>query len=238
MTDKPTFEPQFFDPQQSHSISYKQLPHWAQAGAICFITWRTADSLPKASIGRLNEARQKLLGQFDLDPNSNWREKLQKLPPKPRSKLQWLLFTNWDEELDRAAGACALADPTLSKIVIDALRHFDGDRYALTDAVVMPNHVHLLVVFRDEDALVKQCKSWKHYTSVQINQKLREGVYGGETKLPTPPPSGEFWQFEQFDHLVRSPEEFDHYRKYIAENPIKAKLKLMEFRHYTKAIEA
>jgi hypothetical protein len=24
---------------------------------------------------------------------------------------------------------------------------------------------------------------------------------------------GEFWQVEQFDHLVRSPEQFEHYRR-------------------------
>ena len=33
-----------------------------------------------------------------------------------------------------------------AKIVDDALRHFDGDRLALISSVVMPNHVHALLV--------------------------------------------------------------------------------------------
>jgi len=36
----------FFDRSQDDWVSERLLPHWAQAGAVCFITWRTADSLP------------------------------------------------------------------------------------------------------------------------------------------------------------------------------------------------
>jgi hypothetical protein len=34
--------------------------------------------------------------------------------------------------------------------------------------------------------------------------------------------SGEFWQHETFDHLVRNPDQYDYLRRYIAENPQKA----------------
>lgn len=37
-----------------------------------------------------------------------------------------------------------LEDPANAKIVADALRHFDGERYELASFVVMPNHVHVL----------------------------------------------------------------------------------------------
>ncbi len=63
-----------------------------------------------------------------------------------------------------------LREPELSQIVMNSLLHFDNDRYAPTDAVVMPNHVHVLVAFRDEDSLITQCKSWKHFTATQINK--------------------------------------------------------------------
>ncbi len=45
---------------------------------------------------------------------------------------------------------------------------------------------------------------------------------------------GEFWQVEQFDHLVRSEEQFWHYRRYIAENGPKAGLKPSEYRWFSK----
>ena len=144
-----------------------------------------------------------------------------------------------------------LREPELSQIVMNSLLHFDNDRYVLTDAVVMPNHVHVLVAFRDEDSLITQCKSWKHFTATQINRWLRaknaceENLSRGTTELRSsvvprprfqPPPSGEFWQVEQFDHLVRSPEEFDKYRRYIAENPGNARLPAGSFRYFTKEL--
>jgi hypothetical protein len=36
--------------------------------------------------------------------------------------------------------------------------------------------------------------------------------------------AGRFCQQDGFDHLVRSVEQFDHFRRYIARNGIKAKL--------------
>ena len=243
-----------FDPHQDYSVAWKRLPHWAQAGTACFITWRTADSLPEEAITRLDQQRQELLREQQLDPSGDWKQALAKLPPTVRARIHWLLFTAWDEQLDSAAGACVLREPALCKIVMKSLKHFDNDRYVLTDAVVMPNHVHALVAFRDEGMLLTQCTSWKHYTATEINKWLRancgveEELSRGATELRSPvaprlgspqlgvpPPSGEFWQVEQFDHLVRSPEDFEKYRRYIAENPVKAGLPEGSFRYYSKA---
>ncbi len=261
---------QCFDPKQDHTIAWKRLPHWAQAGTVCFITWRTADSLPKEVIGRLNQRRQEILreqlgstgisvaGATELRrrvapaariptaelADTDWKQALAKLPPALRGKLHWLLFTVWGEQLDAAAGACVLRKPELSEIVMKSLLHFDNDRYVLTDAVVMPNHVHLLVAFREEDMLLTQCTSWKHYTAVQINRWLKANLSRGTTELRspvvprpgTPPTDGEFWQVEQFDHLVRSPEDFDKYRHYIADNPRQAGLPEGSFRYFTNSV--
>ena len=115
-----------------------------------------------------------------------------------------------------------LKRPELSQLVEESLLHFDGDRYVLTDAVVMPNHVHLLAAFRDESTLLTQCTSWKRYTGRRINELLGQ--------------RGEFWQVEQFDHLVRSEEHFEYYRRYIADNPRKAGLALGQYRWYSKRL--
>ncbi len=48
--------------------------------------------------------------------------------------------------------------------------------------------------------------------------------------------SGHFWQEDGFDHLVRSPEQFEHYRRYIANNPVKARLKSDEYVWYSKPL--
>ncbi len=201
-------ELQFFNPKQPYCVAWKALPHWAQSGTVCFITWRTADSLPVAAERRITNKRAAALQQFESDPGLDWKEQLASLPLHDRHKVQWSLFGLLDEELDHNFGECVLAQPDLANIVGKALLHFDGERYELTDYVVMPNHVHVLVAFRDEDALVSQCTAWKRFTARQIHQALDR--------------RGEFWQVEQFDHLVRGPDQFEHFRKYIADNSRKA----------------
>jgi type I restriction enzyme R subunit len=42
------------------------------------------------------------------------------------------------------------------------------------------------------------------------------------------------WQQDAFDHLVRSPDEFDRLRAYIADNPRAAGLRSDEYLHYQK----
>ena len=213
-------ELQFFDPKQDVAITYKNLPHWAQAGTMVFITWRTADSLPAAAQRRITSERNATLRQFGLAPNRDYSADLAKRPVETRGRLKWSLFETWDQQLDAGAGSCLLARPELSRIVNECLLHFDRERYFLTDFVVMPNHVHLRVAFHGDEALIKQCTSWKRITGTQINQLLSR--------------NGEFWQVEQFDHLVRGPEQFEHYRRYIRDNPLRAKLAAGTYRLYSK----
>ena len=73
------------------------------------------------------------------------------------------------------------------RIVGNALQHFDGDRYAQIAWVIMPNHVHLVFVQRQEWPLEILLKSWKRFTARQINQLL-----------------GTLWQFVA-SRLFRSP---------------------------------
>jgi hypothetical protein len=127
------------------------------------------------------------------------------------------------ESLDTCHGACVLRNPDCSGIVADNLLHGDGKDYQLSDFVVMPNHVHVLAQFRSEGALKSCCKNWKHYTSRKINALLRR--------------TGHFWKEESFDHLVRSPEQFEYLRKYISRNPTTALLCEGEYRLFQRSQE-
>jgi type I restriction enzyme R subunit len=91
----------------------------------------------------------------------------------------------------------------------------------MTDFVVMPNHIHMLVVFPNDDAMLSQCESWKRFTGRRINKRMSG--------------SGRFWQQDGFDHLVRSEEQFEHFRHYIADNPDKARLQSDEYFLYSNA---
>jgi type I restriction enzyme R subunit len=211
---------QVFDSKQGVAIVERRLPHWSQAGTIAFITWRTWDSMPEAVLERWLAERNAWLLRQGIDPDHDgWRARLGLLAPALRAEYQQFA-DRWNEHLDEGHGQCVLRRTELAAEVAASLRHFDGDRYDLTDFVVMPNHVHLLAAFPDEAAMLAQCESWKHFTATKINRALGR--------------KGRFWQQDGFDHLVRSLEQFERLRRYIAENPLKARLRVGEYLHVSK----
>jgi putative transposase len=212
---------EFFDPEGDVLISARKLPHWDQAGTVTFITFRTHDSLPESVIAKLKQDRANWLKARGIDVfHRNWKSHLSKLS-RLDQRVYFETFTSrWMDLLDEGHGECLLKHPDFSQIVADPLHFFDGDRYILGDFVVMPNHVHLLVQFPGVAQLKKQCKSWKRFTALEINKLLGR--------------HGHFWQAESFDHLVRSAEQFAFLRKYIADNPIKTKLRPGEYIHYVR----
>lgn len=214
---------QFFDRAQEVHVLERRLPHWSQAGAVCFMTYRTADSLPKPVVARCIAERDELLKKHGIPPGDDWSLHLDRLPPEVRGPIRWGVSKLWDLSLDQCHGQCVLKRPELSKIVADNLLHLDGkDDYDLTDFVVMPNHVHVLAAFKTESAMLARATAWRRYQARQINKAL--GI------------SGHFWQDDVFDHLVRSLEQFEYYRRYIADNPVQARLKPGEFVHYSKKL--
>jgi putative transposase len=209
-----------FDPTEDVEISRRNLPHWQQAGKTYFITFRTADSLPETVFAEWLESRNAWLRAHRIDPsNRNWRSSLAGLPITVQREFHTLFSERFEKLLDDCHGKCVLRQPSLAKVVADSLLHFDGKRYEVSDFVVMPNHVHLLVQFTAVEMNV-QCESWKHFTAVQINRSLGQ--------------SGVFWQTEQFDTLVRNDKHFNAIRQYIAGNPSRANLRQGEFIHYAR----
>jgi REP-associated tyrosine transposase len=211
---------QVFDRTQSCAIIERRLPHWSQAGTLSFITWRTWDSLPKTVLDRWLTERDEWLRKHGIDPTTDWCKQLQSLAVAAQNQVREFISDRWNEQLDTCHGACVLRQTELSQIVAYSLLHFDCERYELTDFVVMPNHVHLIGAFPDEQSMLEQCDSWKHFTATQINRRLSR--------------KGRFWQQDGFDHLVRSVEQFEFLRQYIADNPKRARLRPGEFLHWSK----
>ncbi len=187
----------FFDPFAPVEIYRRNLPHWRQGGVTYFVTFRLADSLPQEKLEELKIEREKWL-KTHHEPLS-----------KKDKQEYWRLFSKKVEDwLDAGIGSCVLRDPKVAKIVADALLHFDGERYKLGEWVVMPNHVHLLVTPKNGHELTDILHSWKSFSANEINELL--GL------------SGQLWQHESFDHIVRSQEELERIEQYIRDNPKKA----------------
>jgi putative transposase len=206
---------EFFDPAAEVLISERCRPHWSQAGAVVFITFRTYDSIPREVAERWEREKQEWVNARVATDGRHWSVVLPTLPPSERAAFQKAFNRHREIALDKCHGCCPFRRPELATVVADSLLHFDGERYRMGDFVVMPNHVHLLAAFPSAEGMRKQCDSWLHFTAVQVNRALGE--------------KGKLWQEEPFDHLVRSPEQYDYLREYIAENPSKAGLQSGEF---------
>jgi putative transposase len=76
--------------------------------------------------------------------------------------------------------------------------------------VLMPDHLHLFVVF-DEERM--GLSAWMKSLKNSISKSLRA------IKVPAP-----HWQKGFFDHLLRSGESYSAKWAYVRENPVRAKL--------------
>ena len=202
---------QAFDPEAELEISHGHLPHWFQPGVVTFITFRLNDAMPKDVLDLWRKQLRDWLARHSIavsefDPLPTW----EKVPNELQTSYRKYRERVFHEYLDQGHGACHLRNRRFAEIVVDSLLHFDGKRYELDCAVVMPNHVHLLAMFHSPTTCRDQCTSWTHFTATKINSILGR--------------NGELWQTEPFDHLVRSAEQFNYLRTYIAQNGPSAKL--------------
>ena len=195
-----------FDPHAPVRIHEMHLPHWRQDGVTYFITSRLADSMPQEKLDQWRDERATWLRARGL----RTAEELDALPAKARNAFHRLFTAEWHTWLDAGYGACVLRLPGICEIVIAAMMEHHGERYDLDAWVMMPNHFHALVTPLAKWKLGTIVQGWKGASARVINLRL------GKT--------GRLWQSEPYDHIVRSEEQMEHYRRYIAENPIKARL--------------
>ena len=68
--DKPNQLPElhFFDRTQDYCVIERRLPHWTQPGVVCFITFRTNDSMPKEVLQRWRSEREDWLRKHGINP--------------------------------------------------------------------------------------------------------------------------------------------------------------------------
>lgn len=176
------------------------LPHLDEPGRFQIITFRLADSLPKAVLREIDNE----LIEFENAVLAGQRPALREtLRATKRRKL-------FEKFLDRGLGACHLHDPRIGGIVENALLHFDGERYRLLAWCVMPNHVHVLIEMMHGFPLGKLVQSWKAFTAKEANRILDH--------------DGTFWQRDYFDRFIRDDAHLFRATEYIEQNPVKAGL--------------
>ncbi len=203
----PTTSPYLNPEHPIHKHQPNKLPHWQQDSKLYFVTWRLADSLPAAKLKDWTVERDAWIVQ-NPEP---WSETTEQEYHGKFSKT----IDRW---LDAGSGECVLKDPRVSKIVAEALMHFDGDRYLMDAFVVMPNHVHALFRLAPGRSLEDVIQSWKSFSAKIINHALgRDGI---------------LWQREYWDRIVRDGAHRTNLQNYIARNPARAQLRGGSFTIY------
>jgi REP element-mobilizing transposase RayT len=187
--------------EDSLSISFGEfLPHWACPHAVYHVVFRLADSVPRLKREQWLEERSAIIRHADIQKRSPTLEE--------QRQLQFLYSERIDEYLDAGHGACHLQDPEIADIVSKSLIHFDGIRYRLHAWCIMPNHAHVILELSTGYTLSKIVHSWKSYTATACNKRLQR--------------SGNFWQKDSFNHIIRSDREYEYQKQYVWKNPEKA----------------
>jgi REP-associated tyrosine transposase len=100
------------------------------------------------------------------------------------------------------------------QVVLDCCLHDHGSKYNLHTAVVMPDHVHLILtplVNIEHQAMFQVFEIKKTIKSVsahKINRRLGE--------------RGTVWQEESFDHVIRTSDSLDAKIAYVLANPVRS----------------
>ena len=170
------------------------LPHWEQSGTTCFATFRLADSLPADKLEELRDTRARWIAAHPSP-----------LSPSDAEEYRVRFEETAERWLDAGHGECLLRAPEARRAVEEAVRHFDGVRYALHAFVVMPNHVHVLFTPAQDVSLSKILHSWKSFSAKAVNGALGR--------------AGTVWEKESWDRFIRNRRHFGRTLDYIRANP-------------------
>ena len=204
----------YFEPDKSIEIKQRNLPHWQQKGTAYFVTFRLYDSIPQEVSESIKRERKQWL---EANKISNPSE-VKILNQHTKNEYYRLFSKRYDDLLDNGHGLCILGKKECKQIVEKALNYFNGERYYLDKFVVMPNHVHVIVIPMGEWTLSKITHSWKSFTANELNKLTNQ--------------RGPVWMSESFDHIIRSQDQLERIRQYIEDNP-----KVIKHRHRQDAYD-
>lgn len=187
----------------------RNLPHYSKNHVEYFITSRLDGTLPALVVQQIQEeeALEKLKIENDLQLSDTEKIEL-------RDSLYRKYFGKYDHLMDNEThGPTWLKQPELAQIVANAFFHFNSTdkKYELICFCIMSNHFHLVFKMIQENYPInKIMQSIKGFSARMINKKLGK--------------SGDVWQDENYDRIVRNGEELGRIIRYTLNNPVKAGL--------------
>jgi len=114
-----------------------------------------------------------------------------------KDAVYFITFNIWEGEFDNEERS----------LILNHIISGNDKFYHLFSAVVMPDHVHLIIEIKEKYNLERVMKGIKGVSAKLVNEKR-------ETK-------GRIWQDEYFDRIIRDYKEYDEKITYMFENPIR-----------------
>jgi REP element-mobilizing transposase RayT len=235
-------------------IKARNLPHWFQANAAIFVTFRTADSLPVKVRLRLVEELRNWLAIHSLPlqladsvfeaKTANFDRIFGELEVVRQREFQKLTSQLLHRSLDESHGECLLRNRSLANIVAETIWKFDGDRYDLDSFVIMPNHIHGIIIINNQ--MVDTGRGVSHTPIFNPSSNNNQGVCNTPLRSPSNTigaivrgyksavtkqinilGSGKYkqssivWQRSFYEHIIRNDESYQNISNYIVNNPSK-----------------
>jgi putative transposase len=218
------------------NLEYKQFterhrPHFHPPGAILFVTYRLAGSVPQSTVREYKAKKEWLENQVrrarktasaDAPELNRWLERLEQF------SRDW--FVKFEQILHQAkVGPMWMRDERIAEAVAESLRKFDGEAYRLDAYSVMSNHVHTVFKpfvsednireIQDQDGRPVFVSDYPSLSQIMHSVKGRSARACNLILSRT----GSFWEQESFDHVIRRG-KFEETMKYVLNNPVKAGL--------------
>lgn len=213
-------------------FSERHRPHIHPPGRTLFVTYRLAGSIPQATVREYRAKKEwfenELTQVRKRARSSNATELKEWLERAEGFHRQW--FVKYEDILHQAkTGPLWMKDEAVAEKVAESLRGLDGEAYRLDAYCVMSNHVHTVFIpFLSEAELQEDFDDEAHVVFTSVHPGLSrimhslKGRSARECNLVLSR-SGQFWEHESFDHVVR-PGKLTGTIRYVLNNPVKAGL--------------
>lgn len=210
-----------------HTLTVRKRPHFQPLDGTLFLTFRLADSIPKAIVRHYVARREWMKDQLKrvekITEDTRSEEHLSWLTRLEKLNREW--FLKCEEILHReAVGPTWLRDERIADNVAENLHRLDGDEYRLDSFTVMSNHVH--TVFRpliDKELIEDIFRSHDFgIDRIPALARIMHAIKGRSARACNLilDRSGPFWEHESFDHVIRAG-KFHKTIHYVLNNPVK-----------------
>ena len=182
----------------------RSLPRWEATGAIYHVSFHLSDSVPQVQLEIWRAERQRLTELAKTAGRQLTQEEIA------------LLKSVYDEHVERylasGHGSCFLRQPKVAEVLKKTICHANGEKYALHEWCIMPNHAHIVVGgFTDAAPVRDIIQTWKSASAHRINRVLER--------------TGDVWHRDAYTRIIRNREEYSRQMSYVWNNPEFAGLK-------------